>query len=154
MARAVEANEASASGEIGKLKQAVQAVANMVSQNAEEDEKTAAALNARIDGIERRTASAQAAAVAAQETSGAAQKAIQNVATLVTQNSEEDEKTAAELNARIDGIERRVATASKEGGGGGGGGSGASSEASSTPHAASSPRGARLLDQEVARVLG
>ena len=76
------------------------------------------------------------------------------MATLVTQNSEEDEKTAAELNARIDSIERRVATASKEGGGGGGGGSGASSEASSTPHAASSPRGARLLDQEVARVLG
>jgi polyhydroxyalkanoate synthesis regulator phasin len=139
--------------ELGKVKQAIQAVADLVAQNAEEDAATEAKLTARIEAMERRTASAQASGTAAQETSGVAQKAIQHVTTLVTENAEAHERTAGELNARIDSLERRVGK-----GGGGGGSSHGASGATPTGTASAvsvtgSPGGARSLGLEVARVL-
>ena len=89
--------------------EAIQHVANMVTANSAEDEVTAAKLNERIDGLasglEAGRAQLAEHGANAEAEHEKLRQAVQVIADLVTKNSQEDEVTAAKLNARIDAIE-------------------------------------------------
>ena len=109
--RAAEEEGASTSAQIDQHRQAIQTVADMVSQNSAADEETAARMTERIDQIEKSLAGGGSGAEQARRLEAAEaevaklKRVIQHVADMVSQNSAADEETAARMTERLDRLE-------------------------------------------------